>query len=98
MKLPYVFLLMICIFILVAAVMMVVYLYRNHQDIPYYHNEKQGRHASSYKSVSETMSMDYTMHWPEMNIFFHSEKMEDILFLSWQGAVKKKDRYLFLFT
>lgn len=98
MKLPYVFLLMICICILVAAVMMVVYLYRNHQDIPYYHNEKQGRHASSYKSVSETMSMDYTMHWPEMNIFFHSEKMEDILFLSWQGAVKKKDRYLFLFT
>lgn len=98
MKLPLVILLLICICIFVVAIATCIYLYYHNTEAPYFHNEKQGRHASSARPVSEKMNLEYTMHWPEMNIFFHSEKMQETLFLSWLGATSLKERYLFVFT
>ena len=98
MKLPLVILLVICICILVIAVIMSIYFHHSSTSAPYFHNEKHGRHAVSLESPGEPMNLEYTMHWPEMNIFFQSEKIQDTLFLSWLGATAEKERYLFIFT
>ena len=98
MKLPLIFLLLICICIFVIAIVMSIYLHHSTTSVPYFHNEKRGRHVSSVSRISEKMNFDYTTHWPEMNIFFQSEKMQDTLFLSWLGATANQERYLFIFT
>lgn len=98
MKLPLILLLLLIICIFGIAIVMSIYLHHSSTSAPYFHNEKHGRHVSSARHVSEKMNLDYTMHWPEMTIFFQCEKIQDTLFLSWLGATAKQERYLFIFT
>lgn len=99
MKLRYLFLLGVCFLILCITSVLTYYFFHLKMASPYFHNPKpNGKHSCRAETPKDEMSLDYTMHWPEINIFFQSETLNECLFVSWKGAVKKKDRYLFVFT